>query len=69
MPRYLLICAALLGGGAYNLNLYSTDEGVNISGIVRYDGWQIDCRYYTPVRLFTVQIDSARTCPTRIKAR
>ncbi|MDB5652384.1 MAG: hypothetical protein JWL62_3904 [Hyphomicrobiales bacterium] len=69
MFKMLFSLAVLIGGGAFNVSLYANNEGVNIYSEKSKSGWEIDCRYYTPVRFFVVQINTGRTCPGRVSLR
>jgi hypothetical protein len=66
MINFLFAIAVTLGGCGYNMMLFMTGEGVNIGSQNSGGGWQVDCRYYTPVRFFVVQVDAGRSCPSRI---
>lgn len=69
MIKFLFTVTLTLGGIGYNALLYLGNEGVNITSVRSADGWKTDCKYYTPVRLFVVQIDIGRSCPDRIVTR
>ncbi|MDB5594457.1 MAG: hypothetical protein JWM36_1418 [Hyphomicrobiales bacterium] len=69
MIKLLFMTVIGLGGLGFNVLLYLGNEGVNVTSERSAGGWKIDCKYYTPVRLFVVQIDTGRSCPERIVTR
>lgn len=63
----LVVLVAVIVG--FNGFLAYTNEGLNFHSTREASGDKTVCKYYTPFRLFDIQIDAGRTCPSRVLVR
>lgn len=66
LVRLMVLSTVMIGLFLLHAQLVAFKEGVNV--YARAQGnWGVECFYYTPFEIFTLDLESGLTCPGRVR--